>query len=135
MWPTSIEAEEMPGSINLRIGSIILAVFTAEKAEVEREKISSPHTITGIHWRIETCSGAPAGIGGTAVVMMRARTATLSRFRSGSKLSPNQVISAGGAFSLTSANMSHLSMIASRFRPGIDRTHHIAKGQVAWKLC
>ncbi len=49
IWPTSIAAAEIPGNVHLRIGSMIFAVFVAENAEVERQKISPAHTMTGSH--------------------------------------------------------------------------------------
>jgi hypothetical protein len=82
MWPTSIAAAEIPGNIHLMIGSMTIAVLVAENAEVERQKISTPHAITGSHWRIAIGSGGLAGIGGTAAVMMRAQALALSKTES-----------------------------------------------------
>ena len=55
---------------------MINAVFAAENAEVERQKIIAPHAITGSHWRSAIGSGGLPGIGGTAAVMMRVRPST-----------------------------------------------------------
>jgi hypothetical protein len=52
---------------------MMVAVCDAENAEVERQKISPLHAITGSHWLRAIGSGGLTGTPGTAVVMKSPR--------------------------------------------------------------
>jgi hypothetical protein len=55
MWPTSTEADVMPGTSNRRIGSMIRLVCSALKADVESINIKELHAITGNQSRSIHC--------------------------------------------------------------------------------